>query len=95
MTGFMQEIEADGRHRVLYTYDNKVHFVGEDPFGFWRAYLDKGQLTKELTNQRFTSYQEAFKAVSKYYEDKREVLSKTPIEKPVLETKKKNYSKGA
>ena len=84
----MKEIDNNGRHKVLYTYDNKVNFVSEDPYGFWRIYLDKGQVSKELAAQRFTTYSEALKAAEKFYADKNETLSLVPFVKPVLETKK-------
>jgi dTDP-D-glucose 4,6-dehydratase len=85
---YMHELDdSDGRHRVLYTYDNKVHFVSEDPYGLWRTYLDKGQMSKEMVTQRFTSFSEALKVVTQYYKEKNEVLSREPVVKPVLALK--------
>lgn len=84
----MQELENNGRYKTLYTYDNKVNFISEDPYGFWRISLDRGAVSKELAAQRFTTYSEALKAAEKYYAEKNEVLSPVPYVKPELQTKK-------
>lgn len=76
------------KHRALYIYNNVIHFKSEDPYGFWRVYLDKGLLPAYIHKNIYTDLENAVKDIMKWAYDSKEEVSTTPIEKtPEPETK--------
>ena len=59
-----------GRHRVFHLENgNKIHIKAEDPYGFWRINLDKGNLPEKLKGM-YTSVEMARKDVERYLAEK-------------------------
>lgn len=57
------------KHRIVEVMNNKIHFTQDGPYGFWTVHLDKGQLTADLANGSWTSFNEAMKDVKNLYID--------------------------
>lgn len=85
----------NGRHRTLALEDgNKIHFKASDPFGFWSINFERGQLPESLSDQVWTTYDEAEKAVKAYLVSKKKEKATPPApvhktEAELFETEKK------
>lgn len=75
------EQRDDPRVKVIQLEKNKLYMRRTDPYGFIELNYDKGQLPDELANAKFTTWEEAQKAVEKYFRERN--ISQKPSEKKV------------
>jgi hypothetical protein len=69
MAAMLNQINPDGRYRVIELDNNKIHFRAKDPYGHWFVNFDKGQIPDSLKSA-FTSFYEAEKRVLAYLREK-------------------------
>ncbi len=63
--------EHQGKYRKVEIENNIVHIRSEDPYGFWKISLQKGQLPEKLKGA-YTSFDQALRDVNLWLKDKKE-----------------------
>lgn len=76
-----KEFENGGRLRTIDIGNNTVSIICEDPYGFWRVKLTKGNLPEKLKGS-YTSFDMALRDVNLWLKDKKEpLISSLPKDK--------------
>ncbi len=65
--------EHMGKFRKIEIERNVVHIKCEDPYGFWKISLEKGQLPERLKGS-YTTFDQALREVNRWLKDKKEPL---------------------
>jgi hypothetical protein len=73
----------DPRSKVIELENNKIHLRRTDPYGFIEIHFDKGQLPEHLATGRFTTWEDARKAIDQYLRDKNRLSEVKPNKKVV------------
>lgn len=60
----------DPRVKVIELENNKIYLKRTDPYGFIEMNFDKGQMPEHLRDARWTTWEEAKKAVDQYLREK-------------------------
>lgn len=78
----------DPRTKVIQLDTNKIYLKRTDPYGFIELSLERGGLPENLKTARFTTWEDANKAVAQYMKDRDKVALDAPITIPTLQRKK-------
>lgn len=74
----------DPRTKVIQIDTNKIVMKRTDPYGFIELSLERGSLPDSLKNAKYTTWEAANEAVSRYMADRDKVALDAPPEKPVI-----------
>lgn len=82
------ESRDDPRTKIIQIDSNKIFMKRTDPYGFIELSLERGSLPNSLKEAKFTTWEEAKKAVARYMDDRRKVALDAKPVIPTLERKK-------